>query len=136
MKRDTKVLIAGLIVLALGIFAIRLTETLQVLPDGHTIDNSRYHWLAISALLLLFLGSVSVCGATVAFCGRLTPKSLLIGGLAFLIPASLYSLAGREIAVQSYNWVVLLVPWIVAVFSGGMMLLIGTVKLIVAKIRA
>lgn len=137
MKRDTKVLIVGLITLALGMFAVRLTEILQTLPDAaHSIDNTRYHWLAISGFLLLFLGSLSVCGAAVAFCGRLTPESLCIGGLAFLIPAGLYWIVARTISMHSYDWVFLLVPWIVAIFSGGLMLLIGMVKFIVTKIRA
>ena len=137
MKRDTKVLIAGLIMLALGMFAIRLTEILQTLPDAaHSIGNTRYHWLAISGLLLLFLGSLGVCGAAVAFCGRLAPARLCLGGLTFLVPAGLYWIVARTITVQSYDWVFLLVPWIVAIFSGGFMLLIGMAKLIVAKIRA
>lgn len=136
MKRDTKVLVTGLVLLGLGIGTTRLTEILQASPDSaQVIDNTRYHWLAISSMALLFLGSLGVCSAAAAFCGRLAPEKLCLGGLAFLIPAGLYWIVARSITVHSYDWVFLLIPWIVAIFSGGLMLLIGAMKLIVTRAR-
>src|SRR5579863_2159682 len=116
MKWDVKALCTGLALLALGCIGFRVTEILQtVSEDPLTIDNTRYHWLALSSLILLLLGSLVVIAASSALSGRLPAAKSVAVAFGFLVPAALYWLISREFVPRTYDWVFLLVPWIVAI---------------------
>jgi hypothetical protein len=136
MKWDVKALCTGLALLVLGCIGFRVTEILQtVSEDPLTIDNTRYHWLALSSLLFLFLGSLVVFMASAALSGRLSAANSVAAAFAFLLPAALYWLISREFVPRTYDWVFLLVPWIVAILSGVLFLLVGVLRFAVTKLR-
>jgi hypothetical protein len=136
MKWDVKALAIGLALLVLGCVGFRLTEILQIVSkDPLTLDNTRYHWLALSSLLFLLLGSLVVFVASAALSGRLSAADSVAAAFAFLVPAALYWLISREFVPRTYDWVFLLVPWIVAILSGTLLLLVGVLRLGVAKLR-
>ena len=136
MKWDIKALCTGLALLVLGCIGFRVTEILQtVSEDPLTIDNTRYHWLALSSLLFLFLGSLVVIMASAALSGRLSAANSVAAAFAFLVPAALYWLISREFVPRTYDWVFLLVPWIVAILSGVLFLLVGVLRFAVTKLR-
>jgi hypothetical protein len=136
MKWDVKALFTGLALLMFGCIGFRVTEILQtVSEDPLTIDNTRYHWLALSSLLFLLLGSFVVIMASAALSGRLSAANSVAAALAFLVPAALYWLIGREFVPRNYDWVFLLVPWIVAILSGTLFLLVGVLRFAVTKLR-
>ena len=136
MKWDVKALFTGLALLVLGCIGFRVTEILQtVSEDPLTIDNTRYHWLALSSLLLLLLGSLVVIMASAALSGRLSAANSVAAAFAFLVPAALYWLIGREFVPRNYDWVFLLVPWIVAILSGALFLFVGVLRFAVTKFR-
>ena len=136
MKWDVKALCTGLALLVLGCIGFRVTEILQtVSEDPLTIDNTRYHWLALSSLLFLFLGSLVVIMASAALSGRLSAANSVAAAFAFLVPAALYWLISREFVPRTYDWVFLLVPWIVTILSGSLFLLVGVLRFVVTKLR-
>ena len=136
MKWDIKALCTGLALLVLGCIGFRVTEILQtVSEDPLTIDNTRYHWLALSSLLFLFLGSLVVIMASAALSGRLSAANSVAAAFAFLVPAALYWLISREFVPRTYDWVFLLVPWIVTILSGALFLLVGVLRFAVTKLR-
>jgi len=136
MKWDIKALCTGLALLVLGCIGFRVTEILQtVSEDPLTIDNTRYHWLALSSLLFLFLGSLVVIMASAALSGRLSAANSVAAAFAFLVPAALYWLISREFVPRTYDWVFLLVPWIVTILSGSLFLLVGVLRFVVTKLR-
>ena len=136
MKWDVKALFTGLALLVFGCIGFRVTEILQtVSEDPLTIDNTRYHWLALSSLLFLLLGSLVVIMASAALSGRLSAGNSVAAAFAFLVPAALYWLIGREFVPRNYVWVFLLVPWIVAILSGALFLVVGVLRFAVTKLR-
>jgi hypothetical protein len=136
MKWDVKALFIGLALLVLGCIGIRVTEILQTVSENPlTIDNTRYHRLALSSLLFLLLGSLVVFMASAALSGRLSAANSVAAAFAFLVPAALYWLISREFVPRTYDWVFLLVPWIVAILSGTLLLLVGAFRFAVTKLR-
>jgi hypothetical protein len=138
MRRDVKLLLSSIALLVVGIVAVQVTIALQTLPgSAHTIDNTRYHWLAILSIVILFLGTAGIFAASVAFSGRLPGPQALAAGSAFLAFAGMIWWISKEFELASYSWMtVALLPWCVAILSGGLLVLVGIARLASSKLRS
>jgi len=138
MHRDVKLLLLSIALLVAGVVALQVTMSLQsVAGPAHMIDNTRYHGLAISSLVLLFLGAAGIFAASVALSGRLSgPQSLMSGG-AFLAFAGMVWWISKEFELASYSWMaVALLPWCVALLSGGLLIVVGISRVVISKVRS
>jgi hypothetical protein len=138
MHRDVKLLLLSIALLVVGIVALQVTMSLQsVAGPAHTIDNTRYHGLAISSLVLLFLGATGIFAASVALSGRLSGSHSLMAGGAFLVFAGMVWWISKEFELASYSWMaVTLLPWCVALLSGGLLIVVGISRLVISKLRS
>jgi hypothetical protein len=138
MHRDVKLLLLSIALLVVGIVALQVTMSLQsVAGPAHTIDNTRYHGLAISSLVLLFLGATGIFAASVALSGRLSGSHSSMAGGAFLVFAGMVWWISKEFELASYSWMaVTLLPWCVALLSGGLLVVVGISRLVISKLRS
>jgi hypothetical protein len=137
MKRDVKALIAGLACWLLSSIAFPLAinhrRNLDLPP---TSIDWIYHWLGISGLFLLLVGSFAVSGAAVSFSGRFDARNTVAAGLLFLAPVGLLTLISRDHQVHTFAWVFLIVPWFVLLVSGALLLVVGISRAVEAKLRS
>jgi hypothetical protein len=138
MRRDVKLLLLSIALLVVGTVALQVTMALQsVAGPAHTIDNTRYHGLAIASVVLLFLGATGIFAASVALSGRLSGSQSLLAGGAFLAFAGMVWWISKEFELASYSWMaVTLLPWCVAVLSGALLIVVGIARLAVSKFRS
>jgi hypothetical protein len=137
MSWDVKVLLAGI--------ALWLVSSVALVPSGLHQANLHlpptgaeiaYRRAGILGLALLLAGSIGVVAAAISFCARLAPTKAWITGIAFLLPPGLISVIGRMVEVHTYTWTFVLLPWVVALFSGILLLLAGTLRLAVSRLRS
>ena len=137
MRWDVKVLLAGIALWLVSSVALVLNGmhhvNLDLPPTG---ADMAYRRAAILGLALLLAGSIGVVVAAVSFCARLAPTKAWIAGMAFLLPPGLISVIGRMVEVHTYTWTFVLLPWVVALFSGILLLLAAALRFAVSKLRS
>jgi hypothetical protein len=137
MKRDVKILIAGLVLVSVGIVAFAGLALNPVSPDlGPTFASRASHWAAGAALLCVLIGSMMIGGAAVSFCYWIAPKALARTGAIFLLAAGAVSVASHALVVTTYAYVPVILPWMVSVFSGAVLLLVAVFRAIVSGRRS
>jgi len=137
MKRDVKILIAGLACWLVSLIAIPLA-TLHPLNFDHPATSTEliYHWTGILGLILLVAGSLAISAAAVSFSERFDARESAIAGCLFVGPAVLYWVIARGREVHTFAWIFLLVPWFVSLVSGALLLLVAMYRAVVDKFRS
>jgi hypothetical protein len=65
-----------------------------------------------------------------------SPRIVFGGGLVLWLAAAIVWLIGRAFPATTYKWTILLLPWSVMILAGGVLLGVGTVRLISSKSRS
>jgi hypothetical protein len=137
MKRDVKILLAGVLLISLGMLALAGMDLRPVSPDlGPTLRSHVYHWAGGAALICVLIGSMMIGGAAVAFCYRMSPMLLSRIGFIFLLAPAVVSVAGRAFVITTYAYVPLILPWMVSVFSGALLLGVAIFRAIASRRRS
>jgi hypothetical protein len=134
MKRDIKILLAGVVLIALAMLALAGMDLRPVSPDlGPTFRGHAYHWVGGISLICVLIGSMLIGGAAVAFCSWMSSKKLSITAVLFLLAAAVVSVASRAFVVTTYAYVPVILPWMVSVASGVLLLVVAIVRAISSR---
>ena len=134
MKRDSKILFVGVVLISLGMLVLAGMDLRPVSPDlGPTFRIHLYHWAGGIALICVLIGSMMIGGAAVAFCYRMSLRMLSSAGIAFLLAAAAVSVVSHAFVITTYAYVPLILPWMVSVFSGALLLVVAIFRAIASR---
>lgn len=130
-------LLWGLSFVAIGMAAFESGVALRGSPDSpDRMADLFARGMALSGLILVLTGSTAIFAASVAFSSRMTPEKLSLIALAFLSAAGVISGISHMFVITTYAWMPLILPWLAAVVSGLVLLLVATFRFVVKRIRS
>jgi len=129
MNWDVKTIFAGLVLLAVGAFALSIAHAVQPSPySPATLIRNASNSVALLGILAVLSGSLAIAVSSMSFCGRWAPRKLAQTGLVFLATAVVISGIGKAFTPHTYAWVPALMPWCAAIFAGTIMLLVAMIR--------